>query len=230
MKEYEVGNLKSQFVETFNDNAGLVRFKINPDKIFDFINEFTKTVRYEFASMDFVLMPYEPENAFVEIEIQSGLIKTCFEHCYLIDKGIRDCALEVADKRLFPGLKNLITDSFREFSIFESSEKLNDENVISFYIYKESFVQILINQVELQSDLVIRQALLGKLLGYSAKSCHDYLINESENFWIQKIPKEFRSDFDNLPYPKYFQFIGNLHVDPAKDFIVIVDPDKRIKD
>lgn len=55
-------------------------------------------------------------------------------------------------------------------------------------------------------------------------------MNESENFWIQKIPKEFRSDFDNLPYPKYFQFIGNLHVDPAKDFIVIVDPDKRIKD
>jgi len=229
MKKYIAETLGKTFVDALNydDNIGFVTFAVETKDVAKFMEEFETFS--DNCHSELMIKPSVDSSGNFRMTIVIADLNTINENCYLVSHGVRDCALEAIDTRFFETAKRFV-ESYG-LRVFKSCELLHEGEITSFFIYREPVIQTLINQYEIQRDAVIREALLGKLLGYSAKDCHDFLMNESED-WLNKIPEEQRAEFsDNTEFPRYFNFVGNVTAGwAAEEFIINVDPDKREKE
>lgn len=229
MKKYIAETLGKTFVDALNydDNIGFVTFAVETNDVPKFMEEF-ETFSDDCHS-ELMIKPSVACDGSFKMTIFITELDTINENCYLISHGVRDCALEAIDTRFFETAKRFV-ESYG-LRVFKSCELLHEGEIASFFIYREPVIQTLINQYEIQRDAVMREALLGKLLGYSAKDCHDFLMNESED-WLNEIPEEHRAEFsNNTEFPRYFNFVGNVTAGwAAEEFIINVDLDKREKE
>lgn len=224
IKKYVEGKLHGMFFSAinYNDTLGFAAFDVQKDDVANFMEEF-ETLS-DSLKTDIMIRP-----RLVDDKYKMVICIPCFNEfssdCYLIEHGVRECAFETIDTRLFESAKRFIESC--NCSVFKSSEVLDDGEITSFFIYKEPFMQLLINQYEMLNDAVLRESLLGKILGYSARDCHEFLMRTSED-WLKQIPEEHRAEMESMKYPRYFNFIGNVHTDDAEEqFIVHVDQEYR---
>lgn len=224
IKKYVEGKLHGMFFSAinYNDTLGFAAFDVQKDDVANFMEEF-ETLS-DGLKTDIMIRPHLIDDTYKMV-----IVIPCFNEfstdCYLIEHGARECAFETIDTKLFESAKRFIESC--NCNVFKSSEVLDDGEITSFFIYKDSFMQILINQYEMLNDAVLREALLGKILGYSAKDCHKFLMRTSED-WLKQVPEEHRAEMDSVEYPRYFNFVGNVYTDDAEDqFQVYVDPEYR---
>lgn len=99
-----------------------------------------------------------------------------FDDAYSIDKGVKICAMGVVHKLFYESICKHLEQGFglHVYKVDRENVRKNP-NIVDFYIYKHDVTQIFINAVERESDLITREYLTGKLLGYSEESCDEYL-------------------------------------------------------
>lgn len=105
------------------------------------------------------------------------------EQCYLISKGLRSCALLELPTEIIPYIENIFFAHIKNNNLkFKICSKNN--NIIIFlhkYNHQAYLFEIVIQPALLKDELTfIDQYILGKLLGYSEKSMHDYFTNNDE--------------------------------------------------
>ena len=229
IKKYIEGTLGQVLVDGMNydDTIGFVTFNVDTDNVSKFMEEFETFA--DNCHSELMLKPAVGTGNTFKFSIVVTDLDTINENCYLIEHGVRECALEAVDTRFYEVAKRFIQDEWG-LRIFKSREILREGEITSFFIYKEPVVQALINAYETQSDGIMREALLGKILGYSASDCHDFLMSKIGD-WIEGIPEEHRAEMMNDDeYPAYFNFVGNVRADYVQEeFIINVNPDKRQK-
>ena len=229
MKKYIAETLGKTFVDALNydDNIGFVTFAVETKDVTKFMEEFETFS--DNCHSELMIKPSVDSSGNFRMTIIIADLNTINENCYLVSHGARNCALETIDTRFFETAKRFVESC--GLNVFKSCEELSEGDVTSFFIYREPVIQVLINQYEIQRDVVMREALLGKLLGYSAKDCHEFLMRESKD-WLNMIPEEHRAEFDNNEeFPRYFNFVGNMSAAwSAEEFIINIDPTMRKKE
>ena len=224
IKKYIEGKLYGMFFSAinYNDTLGSAAFDVDKDDVAKFMDEF-ETLS-DSLKTDIAIRPHVVDDKYKMV-----IYIPCFNEfsmdCYLIERGVRECAFEVIDTKFFESAKRFVESC--NCSVFKSSEVLDDDEITSFFIYKEPFMQLMINQYEMLNDAVLRESLLGKILGYSARDCHEFLMRISED-WLKQVPEEHRAEMESVEYPRYFNFLGNVHTDDAEEqFSIYVDPEYR---
>ena len=105
------------------------------------------------------------------------------EQCYLINKELRSCALLELPIEIIPYIENIFFNHIRNNNLkFKVINKNN--NLIIFlhkYNHQAYLFEIIIQPALLKDELTfVDQYILGKLLGYSEKSIHDFFTNNDE--------------------------------------------------
>ena len=161
------------------------------------------------------LIPYVTESN-ITCHIKLDILDEIFDNTYLIKKGVRDCYSTVIDIDLIEMIKACAASE--ELFLFPSSSDVNEEEIIIF-IYKEPHMQILFNMIDREEDEIMRQTLIGHVLGY--KDMEKYLNKSAEDYKKEIDNTDIEFEFDKEEYPNYFNFIGNVtHNNISKEFIL----------
>lgn len=131
-----------------------------------------------------------------------GWDKFIYEHCYLISKEIRSCALFSLPTEIVLHIESSFLEHIRsnnlKFKLFEK-----DNNLICFiykYNHQAYLFDMLIQPGIINDDLsFIDQYILGKLLGYSEKAMHNYFTknDETDNYVFKST---WINSFEYIPY------------------------------
>ena len=115
--------------------------------------------------------------------------------CYLIDKGLRRASYEYIENNptYINEVKNLVVKSYDFFIEPDIISNENNNGNYYFYIYKDLSTKLFINIINGTQDEVIREYLMGILLGYSDDSIH-YHFNQC----CARIVSKFEKDFPGL--------------------------------
>ena len=91
---------------------------------------------------------------------------------YLLEKGVRDCAYEICETKIFDKVKHHIEEVNEIYVIRDYTD--SDDNMTHFFVFHKPTVQLFINIYFLQTDYILKEYILGKILGYSEDSAEEY--------------------------------------------------------
>lgn len=177
--------------------------EISQEKIDEYVHDFSekikrnifdpmfKTIPTQEFAMELFLIDKFQERTGINVSIAYALVKNdlgcnmanvgveidqlheILGDIYSIEKGLKICAKEAVYPIIYDDVTNAIKYHYGLHVYKIESGK--DNGYTHFYIYKHDVTQIFINAVERCTDLITREYLLGKLLGYSEESEHEYL-------------------------------------------------------
>ena len=115
-------------------------------------------------------------------ELEEKILKVENES-YLIDKGVRSCALTTVsgyyqkETDVLTKLEEIVMNHKLHYYIYKKKFPDNDLGVYVFWIYKYHHQLALIKYIESKKGDkdIITEWITGKLLGYSDESIEDYL-------------------------------------------------------
>ena len=111
------------------------------------------------------------------------LLKLIEQDCYYIMKGIRKAALCCIDNHpdYINEMNILVANVYRMYWEPDVHHNLLDKQNFHFYVYKNPVTKILINIINGTEDYVVREYLIGLLLGYSDEDQQKYFIKTCDD-------------------------------------------------
>jgi len=143
---------------------------------------------------------------------------------YNIKKGIKDCAQEYCMFDHFNKIKEYI-EKEEGLYVFKDYFRSDEEQTI-FFIYRDLITQLFINAVMITDDAILREYLLGKLLGYSEASMEEYMHQYANNLVLDALNLSAATGGDAAKElsgnKNAYSMIGKVQVRPPKNMEVEV--------